>query len=113
MGMIEKKDKARPFRIYCDDASKMLESKYSIGEVVDMIKNGDVGISVDTIRGVNNAVYVKAPCVYDAKEGEWSNTEFIIDGKKHTIPTITIDNVSWYHLPKILKMLNLIFFFWF
>lgn len=103
----ESKDRKRSFRIFSNDASKMLESKYSIGEVVDMIKRGDVGLSVETIRGVNNATYVKAPKIYDAKEGEWSNTEFIIDNKRHTIPTITINNVPWYHFPKILKMLNL------
>ena len=107
METTENKDKTRLFRIYSDDAAKILESKYSIGEVVDMIKNGDVGISVDTIRGVNNATYVKAPKVYDAKSGEWSNTEFIIDGKQYTIPTITINNVPWFHFPKILKMLGL------
>ena len=95
------------FRIFSKDADRMLESKYLIGEVVDMIKNGVLALSVDTIRGIHDATYVKAPCLYNSAQGEWSNTEFYFDGKPHDITTITVDSVSWYHLPQILKMLNL------
>lgn len=100
-------NETRAFRIFSKDADKMLESRYSISEVVDMIKNGVVGLSVDSINGVNNATYVKAPRIYEDKGVEWSNTEFYFDGKPHDITTATVDGASWYHLPQILKMINL------
>lgn len=107
MKRTEGKEKTRLFRIYSADADKILESKYLIDEVVDMIKNGILALSVDTIRGTHGATYVKAPCLYNSTNGEWSNTEFEFEGKTHYITTITVDKVSWYHLPQILKMLNL------
>ena len=100
-------NEARAFRIFSKDADNMLESRYSISEVVDMIQNGVVGLSVDSINGVNNATYVKAPRIYEDKDVEWSNTEFFFDGKPHDITTATVDGTSWYHLPQILKMINL------
>lgn len=101
------KSETRAYLIMRDDAQEILSSKYSIDEFIEMIKNGDIALSLDTIKGIKGAAYTRVPLIYDSKSGDWSNTLFSLDSNKYYITTLTENGVSWYHFPQILKMLNL------
>lgn len=81
---------------------------YSIDDIIGMITKGEIKLSVDTIKGIHGADYVRAPSTYDCKGGEWTNTNFEFENQTHTVVTL-IDNegVVWYQFAQVLKMLRL------
>lgn len=90
-----------------DNNINIQNAKYSIEEVVEMIKKGEVRLSVDTITGLHGSTYVRMPALYDSKEGEWLYTTFTFDNKEYSIATIKVKEINWYHFTQILKMTNL------
>lgn len=83
------------------------EKRYSVSDVVDMIKNGDIALAVDTIKGVNGATYVRTPDHIEQNEYIGYNTLFTLEDKQVSIPTVVVDGTEWYLFSAILKMLNL------
>lgn len=80
---------------------------YSVEDVVEMIKSGDVCLSVETIKGINGAKYVRTPDHEEFRDYEGFHTMFFLEDEQHSIPTVSIDGVDWYLFSAILKMLNL------
>lgn len=84
------------------------EKKYSVSNVIRMIKNGEIALSVDTIKGVNGATYVRTPDHEERDEYNGYNTLFTLEGNQYSIPTVVVDGTEWYLFSAILRMLNLL-----
>lgn len=83
------------------------DKRYSVSDVVKMIKNGEIALSVDTIKGVNGATYVRTPDHEERNEYNGYNTLFTLEQNQFSIPTVVVDGTEWYLFSAILKMLNL------
>lgn len=83
------------------------KNKYSISEVVSMIKNGEIALTVDTIKGVNGAAYVRTPDHEEWDEYYGYNTLFTLEDNQFSIPTVVVNGTEWFLFSAILKMLNL------
>lgn len=97
----------RKFRIMADNADSINESRYTIEEVVEMIDNGVIALSTNTIKGINGANFTRMPAVYESKNGEWFHTTFTFGNREFPITTLKENENIWYHFPQILKMLGL------
>lgn len=65
-------------------------------------------MSVKQIKGIHGGTYSRDPAIYEAPDGTWGFTDFIINNMSHQILTLYTNNEEWFHLPTLLRSLGLL-----